>query len=316
MAHVADHLSVGELEERYRTCTDACSARHYQTIWLLAQGHTIEETAETTCFVPRWIEELLARYNAIGPQALGDLRRHNGAPPSVLKPELLAKLRARLNEPPPDGGLWTSGKVAHWMAGELGLAKVRAQRGWEALKAIGWSIQSPRPRNPQAASSEEEAAYKKTHRRGCRRSRQASRQVHRGVGHGRASAGFEADPSPGLGADRRAADRARSPSLRMALRNRFRRADERRDGVVSLQRNRQAVLCQTARRLRATDRGWPRSHHCPATRQCRLARPGKPSRSRWHQARLSATTQPPTPAGRAPMASRRRAARQQALCNH
>src|SRR5262244_1768311 len=70
MAHVADHLSVFELEERYQTCTDACSARHYQTIWLLAQGHTIEETAETTCFVPRWIEELLARYNAIGPQAL------------------------------------------------------------------------------------------------------------------------------------------------------------------------------------------------------------------------------------------------------
>ena len=184
MAHVADHLSIVELEERYRSCTDACSARHFQTIWLLAQGHTIEEAAETTCFVPRWIEELLARYNAVGPQALGDLRRNNGAPPSVLKPELLAKLRARLNEPPPDGGLWTSGKVAHWMAGELGLAKVRAQRGWEALKAIGWSIQSPRPRNPQAASSEEEAAYKKTHRRGCRRSRQASRQVHRSVGHG------------------------------------------------------------------------------------------------------------------------------------
>jgi hypothetical protein len=38
MAHVADHLSIVELEERYRTCTDACSARHYQTIWLLAQG--------------------------------------------------------------------------------------------------------------------------------------------------------------------------------------------------------------------------------------------------------------------------------------
>ena len=59
MAHVADHLSVGELEERYRTCIDACSARHYQTIWLLAQGHTIERTGETTRFVPRWIEELL-----------------------------------------------------------------------------------------------------------------------------------------------------------------------------------------------------------------------------------------------------------------
>src|SRR5262249_33823097 len=85
--------------------------RHYQTIWLLVQGHTIEETAETTCFVPRWIEELLARYNAIGPQALGDLRRNNGAPPSVLKPELLAKLKVRLQEPPPDGGLWTSSRA-------------------------------------------------------------------------------------------------------------------------------------------------------------------------------------------------------------
>jgi len=77
----------------------------------------------------------IARYNAIGPQALGDLRRNNGAPPSVLKPELLAKLKVRLQEPPPDGGLWTSSKVADWMAGELGLAKVGVQRGWEALKA-------------------------------------------------------------------------------------------------------------------------------------------------------------------------------------
>jgi transposase len=162
MAHVADHLSIEELEQRYRACEDACSARHFQTIWLLAQGHTIEEAAETTCFVPRWIEELLARYNALGPAALGDLRRNNGAQPSVLKPELLAKLKVRLKEPPPDGGLWTSGKVARWMAAELGLAELAAQRGWEALKAIGWSIQSPRPKNPKAAGPAEQEALKKS----------------------------------------------------------------------------------------------------------------------------------------------------------
>jgi len=161
MAHVADHLSVGDLEDRYRWCADARTARHYQTIWLLAQGHTIAEASETTCFVPRWIEELLARYNAVGPAALGDLRRHNGAKPSVLTPELLAKLKLRLAEPPPDGGIWTSGKVARWMAAELGLAELAAQRGWEALKAIGWSIQSPRPKNPKAATPAEEAAFKK-----------------------------------------------------------------------------------------------------------------------------------------------------------
>jgi transposase len=162
MAHVADHLSIGKLEDRYRSCADACTARHYQTIWLLAQGHTIAEASETTCFVPRWIEELLARYNAFGPDALGDLRRNNGAMPSVLTAALLAKLKLRLAEPPPDGGIWTSGKAARWMAAELGLAELAAQRGWEALKAIGWSIQSPRPKNPKSATPEAAAAFKKS----------------------------------------------------------------------------------------------------------------------------------------------------------
>ena len=34
------------------------------------------------------------------------------------------------------------------MASELGLAAVLPQRGWEALKAMGWSVQKPRPRHP------------------------------------------------------------------------------------------------------------------------------------------------------------------------
>jgi transposase len=79
----------------------------------------------------------------------------------VLKPELLERLRGRLDTPPPDGGRWTSGKVARWMAAELGLEKLAPQRGWEALKAIGWSIQKPRPRNPKAASQAEQEEFKK-----------------------------------------------------------------------------------------------------------------------------------------------------------
>jgi hypothetical protein len=109
--------------------------RHFQVIWLLARGHTIADVAAVTSFVPRWIEQLLARYNAHGPEALGDLRRRNGSAPSVLRPALLERLRARLEAPPPDGGLWSSRKVAAWMAGELGLTEVLPQRGWEALKA-------------------------------------------------------------------------------------------------------------------------------------------------------------------------------------
>ena len=161
MVRVVDHLSVAELEERYEACEDVTSSRHFQTIFLLAKGHSTREVAAITSFGQRWIEQLLERYNAFGPSALGDLRRGNGSDATVLKPELLERLRVRLEEPPPDGGRWTSGKVARWMAGKLGLERLAPQRGWEALKALGWSIQKPRPRNPKAASEAEQDGFKK-----------------------------------------------------------------------------------------------------------------------------------------------------------
>ena len=124
---MADHLSVLALEKQHRSCTDVTAARHFQTIWLLAKGHEIAEVAATVSFARRWVERLRARYNAHGPQALGDLRRRSTSP-SILRPDLLEKLKARLLEPPPDGGLWTGPKVARWMASELGLAALAATR--------------------------------------------------------------------------------------------------------------------------------------------------------------------------------------------
>src|SRR5215216_1933287 len=97
MAHVADHLSVSALEQQYRSCTDVTAARHLQTIWLLAKGHEIAEVAATVSYAQRWVERLLARYNAQGPQALGDLRRRNGTSPSVLRRrDLLVCVERRL----------------------------------------------------------------------------------------------------------------------------------------------------------------------------------------------------------------------------
>jgi transposase len=154
MAYVAGHLSVAALEERYEACEDVTSSRHFQTIWLLAKGHSTGEVAAMTSFGQRWIVQLVERYNAFGPSAMGDLRRSNG-------------------EPPPDGGIWTSGKVARGMAGELGLASLAPQRGWEALRAIGWSIQKPRPRNPKTATAEEQEAFKKNSPKSSPRKRRA-----------------------------------------------------------------------------------------------------------------------------------------------
>jgi transposase len=161
MATVVDHLSVDELEERYRACADVTQARHFQTIWLLAKGHTVREVCETMSFGERWIDQVRERYNAFGPDALGDRRCDNGSEPSVLKPELLERLGRRLDDPPPDGGRWTCKKVAFWMAEQLGVEKLSPMRGWEALKALGWSIQRPRPRNPEAATPQEQDEFKK-----------------------------------------------------------------------------------------------------------------------------------------------------------
>ena len=213
MARVAGHLSVEDLEAGFRSARDPTAARHFQVIWLLARGHTIADVAAVTSFVPRWIEQLLARYNAHGPEALGDLRRRNGGVPRVLRPALLERLRARLEAPPPDGGLWSSRKVAAWMAGELGLAAVLPQRGWEALKAIDWSVQKPRPRHPAAATPEEREAFKKSWSRPSLRRGSAPGQADRGLGHRRAPPRAEADHPAGVGAQRSAADRAGSSPL-------------------------------------------------------------------------------------------------------
>ncbi len=162
MVQVGDHLSAAELQAGWRGSKDVTLARHYQVIWLLAEGHTVAEVARLTGFVRRWVEELVVRYNRFGPSSLGDRRRGNGARPRILTPEILAMLRERVKTPPDDGGVWTARKVAAVIAAALGVACVAEQRGWEALRAIGWTIQRPRPSHARAATPEQQEAFKKS----------------------------------------------------------------------------------------------------------------------------------------------------------
>ena len=167
MARIVGHLSIAELEARYRAAQDATEARHFQAIWLLAQGRTVLEVSEVLAFVPRWVTQLAARYNASGPAALGDRRRRNGKAAGLLTPDLLAALAERLKRPPEDGGVWSGPKVAGWMARRLGLAKVHPQRGWEALKRIDWSPQAPR--HARAATPDQRSDFKRGSRKPSRR---------------------------------------------------------------------------------------------------------------------------------------------------
>ena len=160
MVCIIEHLSIEALGQRYRAAQDATEARHTQAIWLLAQGRGVLEVASVLAFAPRWVEQLAARYTAHGPDALGDQRRRNGRAASVLTATVLETLAERLRTPPEDGGRWTGAKVALWMAAQLGVERVHAQRGWEALKRVRWSIQAPRPRHPRSATPEQQAEFK------------------------------------------------------------------------------------------------------------------------------------------------------------
>jgi len=165
MTAIASHLSPEELGARYKMAADPVSQSHFHALWLLSLGYKTAEVAQILSFSPRWVQRLVKRYNAQGPDSLSDLRSQNGAAPAILTKEALASLKERLKSPPGDGGLWTGPKVARWLAQFHGRQSVHDQRGWDALVAIEYSIQCPRPRHPSAAGEEDRAQLKKTARR-------------------------------------------------------------------------------------------------------------------------------------------------------
>lgn len=156
------HLSTEELQSRYRDAKDPVGRSHYQIVWLIAQGKTTSEVMETTGYSRGWIQQLSRRYNREGPEALGDLRHRNpgGADRALLDQRQREELSEALKEPPPDGGMWNSRKVAEWIERKTGKRGIRAQRGWEYLKKSNRSLKVPRPVHAKA-DPEEQGAFKK-----------------------------------------------------------------------------------------------------------------------------------------------------------
>jgi len=167
MTAIASHLSAAELEARYKAAADPVSKSHFHALWLLSSGYKTGEVSQVLSFSARWVQRLVKRYNEQGPDSLEDLRSGNGAAPVLLTEKALAFVKERLKTPPDDGGLWTGPKVARCLAQFHGLKSVHDQRGWDALVAVEYTIQSPRPRHPKAASKEDRGELKKTARR-CR----------------------------------------------------------------------------------------------------------------------------------------------------
>jgi transposase len=165
---IAPHLAVAELERRYRRAAGPVASRHWQIVWLLAQGWTGRQVAAGTGYSTLWIGQLAQRYNAADPAGLGDHRHQNPGSARVLSAAQEAELAAALEGPAPDEGMWTGPKVAAWIQQTTGRT-VSAHPGWVSLRRLGFSPRRPRPHHAEADAAAQ-AAFPKPWRPPSRRS--------------------------------------------------------------------------------------------------------------------------------------------------
>ncbi len=159
--HVATHLSVAELEQRYRAAHEPHERSWWQILWLLARGQTATAIADITGYNRGWIGQIAKRYNAEGPAGMVNRQRTTSwRAPRMLSAEQQEELRVALAGPAPDGGKrWRARDVADWMAARLGRPVV-TQRGWDYLQRLKHSQQAPRPQHA-LADPEAQDAFKK-----------------------------------------------------------------------------------------------------------------------------------------------------------
>src|SRR5215831_510687 len=127
---LATHLSVEELERRYRAAHEPHERTWWQILWLLERGQTAKDIAESTGYTRTWIGQIAKRYNAEGPAGMVN-RQHTTSwrAPRMLSPEQQEALRQALAGPTPAGTKrWRARDVADWMAAQLG-RPVATQRG-------------------------------------------------------------------------------------------------------------------------------------------------------------------------------------------
>jgi transposase len=88
---------------------------------------------------------------------VGDQRHQNPGQPPLAPPDVREKLAAALDGSAPDGGLWTSKKVAAWLAKELGVEHIHTARRWELMHQLGYRSYVLRPRHRKADPAEQDA---------------------------------------------------------------------------------------------------------------------------------------------------------------
>jgi len=140
-------LSSEELENRYPKARDPDLRSHYKIVWFSSEGEPTRQVMEATGYSRGWIQQLARRYNARGPEALGDRRHRN---PGTRERALLSagqreELKEALEEPPPDGGMRNFRKVG-------AVDRAQDRQGGEPEEARGLGV--PREASEQPEGSQ------------------------------------------------------------------------------------------------------------------------------------------------------------------
>ena len=150
-AYLANHYSSNELKQKYLKNQDLVESRRWHLLWKMSLGWTIKNSAIAVGINYDYAKEILKEYNNLGEKGVINLKReprkHTGGKKSLLTEKQLHKLAIELNSRPSDGGIWTGTKVARWLEKETGIEKVWNQRGWDYLKKLRYSWQSPRAKH-------------------------------------------------------------------------------------------------------------------------------------------------------------------------
>jgi molybdate transport repressor ModE-like protein len=159
-AYLANYLNSDELKQKYRQSREPVESRRCHLLWKISLGWSIKKAAIAVGISYRYAKEVLKKYNEEGEKALINkklkLEKGKRGRKALLNSEELKKLKQRLESRPDDGGLWTGPKVANWIAKEKGRKKVSNQRGWDYLKKLKYSWQSPRPKHRKGCQEEQE----------------------------------------------------------------------------------------------------------------------------------------------------------------
>jgi transposase len=159
--HLATHLSVADLEQRYRAAYEPHERSWWQILWLLARGQKAKDIAESTGYSAYWIGQIAKRYNAEGAEGMHNrqsTQSHRGQ--LLLSPQLLAELAEAVRGPAPEGDEWLGRTVAEWMSHKLG-RPIHVQLGWVYLVRLQGKRRKPRPHHVQADATAQDAFKKR-----------------------------------------------------------------------------------------------------------------------------------------------------------